>query len=69
MMLEVKTIPSLKKAIAKISPLKRKKDELTTEHPDLKMIRRHRAAEAAIKNLEQLRDRGHIESNRSSFIR
>ncbi|MHA1937909.1 MAG: hypothetical protein ACW97O_06825 [Candidatus Thorarchaeota archaeon] len=65
-MLEVKTIPSLKKAIAKISPMKKKQDDLIAEHPDLKMIRRYRASEAAIKNLERIRD---IDSNRSSFIR
>jgi hypothetical protein len=67
-MLEDKAILTLRKAIAKLSPLKKKKDELTTEHPDVKMIRRHRAAEAAVKNLERIKDRGLIE-NRSSFIR
>ncbi|MHA2065126.1 MAG: hypothetical protein ACXABY_12185 [Candidatus Thorarchaeota archaeon] len=67
-MLEAKAIPKLRKAITRLSPLKRKKNELTTEHPDLKMIRRHKAAQAAVKNLEQIKDRGLID-NRSSFIR
>ncbi|MHA2041348.1 MAG: hypothetical protein ACW975_05740 [Candidatus Thorarchaeota archaeon] len=67
-MLEAKTIPTLKRAIAKLSPLKRKRDDLTPEHPDVKMVRRHRAAEAAVKNLERIKDRGQID-NRSSFIR
>jgi hypothetical protein len=65
-MLETKKVPTIRKAIAILEPLKRRKEEATTEHPDLRMIRRYRAAEAAIKNLERIRD---IESNRSSFIR
>ncbi|MFX0056433.1 MAG: hypothetical protein ACFFAX_04795 [Promethearchaeota archaeon] len=67
-MLEVKTIQSLKKAIAKISPMKTRMDEITTEHPDVKILRRHRAAEAAVKNLEQLKDRGLID-NRALIVR
>ncbi|MHA2141774.1 MAG: hypothetical protein ACXADC_16780 [Candidatus Thorarchaeota archaeon] len=63
-MLEAKAIPKLRKAITRLSPLKRKKDELTTEHPDLKMIRRHRAAKAALNDLERIKN-----SNRNSFIR
>ncbi|MFW9889495.1 MAG: hypothetical protein ACFFER_15010 [Candidatus Thorarchaeota archaeon] len=65
-MLETKRVPTIRKAIAIIEPIEIRKDDLTTEHPDLRMIRRHRAAEAAIRNLERIRD---IESNRSSFIR
>jgi hypothetical protein len=67
-MQKAKAIPTFRKAITKLSPLKRKKDELTTEHPDVKMIRRHRAAEAAVKYLEHLKDRGPID-NRSTFMR
>ena len=67
-MLEAKTIPTLKRAIAKLIPLKRKRDNLTSEHPDVKMVRRHRAAEAAVKNLERIKDLGQID-NRSSFVR
>ncbi|MHA2119000.1 MAG: hypothetical protein ACW98J_08770 [Candidatus Thorarchaeota archaeon] len=63
-----KAIPTFRKAITKISLMKRKKDELPTEHPDVKMIRRHRAAEAAIKNLEHLKDKGLID-HRSTFMR
>jgi hypothetical protein len=62
------TTQTFRKRITKLIPLKRKKDELTTEHPDVKMIRRHRAAEAAVKNLERLKDRGLID-NRSLFTR
>ncbi|MFW9911366.1 MAG: hypothetical protein ACFFEU_02790 [Candidatus Thorarchaeota archaeon] len=67
-MQEVKTITTLRRAITGFGPLKRKVDELITEHPDLKIIRRHRAAEAAVKNLEQLKDRGLIDI-RASFVR
>jgi hypothetical protein len=64
--LETKRIQTIRKAIAVIEPIEIRKDDLITEHPDLRMIRRHRAAEAAIRNLERIRD---LESNRSSFIR
>jgi hypothetical protein len=67
MLEEAKAIQTLRKAISRLSPLK-KIDELTPEHPDVKMVRRHRAAEAAIKNLERIKDRGQID-NRSSFVR
>ncbi|MFW9802303.1 MAG: hypothetical protein ACFFFC_06615 [Candidatus Thorarchaeota archaeon] len=67
-MLEVKRIPTLKRAIAKIRPLKSRMDEITTEHPDVKIVRRHRAAEAAVKNLERLKDRGLID-NRATIVR
>ncbi|MFX1473648.1 MAG: hypothetical protein ACFFBM_14160 [Promethearchaeota archaeon] len=65
-MLETKRIPTIRKTIAVIEPIEIKKDEPLTEHPDLRMIRQHRAAEAAIRNLERIRD---IEINRSAFIR
>lgn len=62
------TTQTFRKRITKLRLLKRRKDELNTEHPDVKMIRRHRAAEAAVKNLERLKDRGLID-NRSLFTR
>ena len=64
-MIETKAIQTVRKVVEKVSLIKRKRDAPVSEHPDLLMIRRHRAAEAAIKNLESLKTIGRFETRRS----
>ncbi|TFG06562.1 hypothetical protein EU522_01500 [Candidatus Thorarchaeota archaeon] len=52
-MLEVKTIPIIEKVINQIKAYRRKRIEATPEHPDLREIRRNRAAEEALRDLER----------------
>ena len=52
-MLEVKAIPIIEKVINQVKSYRRKRIEPTPEHPDLREIRRNRAAKEALRDLER----------------
>ncbi|MGY5862195.1 MAG: hypothetical protein RTU09_07465 [Candidatus Thorarchaeota archaeon] len=68
-MMEAIQIPVVERAITRVKTIKRRVVGPLREHSDLRKIRRHRAAESALRDLEQLKDRALIENARIGFFR
>ena len=67
--MEAIQVPVVERTITRVKTIKRRIVGPLREHKDLRKLRRHKAAELALRDLEQTRDRALIETARIGFFR